>query len=94
MIPITKAEKDLLVKAFPPYKPPFYRFPRTMKQDSKRHHYFCTESEELMRAIASSNSRAAQLVEEFDRQRKLREERKRLWDGGTNGSSRTAGGIL
>ena len=90
MIPITKAEKDLLVKAFPPYKPPFYRFPRTMKQDSTRHHYFCTESEELMRAIASSNSRAAQLVEEFDRQRKLREERKRLWDGGTNGSSRTA----
>ena len=90
MIPITKAEKDLLVKAFPPCKPPFYRFPRTMKQDSKRHHYFCTESEELMRAIASSNSRAAQLVEEFDRQRKLREERKRLWDGGTNGSSRTA----
>ena len=90
MIPITKAEKDLLVKAFPPYKPPFYRFPRTMKQDSKRHHYFCTESEELMRAIASSNSRAAQLVEEVDRQRKLREERKRLWDGGTNGSSRTA----
>ena len=90
MIPITKAEKDLLVKAFPPYKPPFYRFPRTMKQDSKRHQYFCTESEELMRAIASSNSRAAQLVEEFDRQRKLREERKRLWDGGTNGSSRTA----
>ena len=90
MIPITKAEKDLLVKAFPPYKPPFYRFPRTMKQDSKRHHYFCTESEELMRAIASSNSRAAQLVEELDRQRKLREERKRLWDGGTNGSSRTA----
>ena len=90
MIPITKAEKDLLVKAFPPYKPPFYRFPRTMKQDSKRHHYFCTESEELMRAIASSNSRAALLGVEFDRQRKLREERKRLWDGGTNGSSRTA----
>ena len=90
MIPITKAEKDLLVKAFPPYKPPFYRFPRTMKQDSKRHHYFCTESEELMRAIASRNCRAALLVVVSDKNRKLRVERKRLWDGGTNGSSRTA----
>ncbi len=82
MIPITKKEKDRLVKLFPPNKPPYYRFPRTMKQDSKRHHYFCTESEELMRAIADSNSQAAKLVKEFDRMRALREARLRAAEGG------------
>lgn len=74
MIPITKEEKDLLVKVFPKEK-----FPRTMRQDSKRHHYFCTESEELMRAIAGSNSRASEMVKEFDRRRQLREARKKMW---------------
>lgn len=73
VIPITKAEKDLLVKVFPPNRPPYYSFPRTMKQDSKRHHYFCTESEALMRAIADSNPYAAKFVQELDRQRKLKQ---------------------
>ena len=72
VISITKQEKDLLVKLFPHYK-----FPRTMKQDSKRHHYFCTESEELRRPIADSNSAAAERVKEFDRQRALREAKKK-----------------
>lgn len=71
MIPITKAEKELLSELFPRGK-----FPRTMKQDSKRHHYFCTESEEYMRAIAHSNAAAAELVKEFDRRRAYRERRK------------------
>ena len=53
-----------------------------MKQDSKRHHYFCTESEELMRAIADSNEAAAERVKEFDRQRALREARKKNQSGG------------
>ncbi len=82
MIPITKKEKDGLARLFPPNKPPYYRFPRTMKQDSKRHHYFCTETEELMRAIADSNSQAAELVKEFDRMRALREARLRAGEGG------------
>lgn len=68
MIPITKEEKNLLAKLFPRY-----RFPRTMKQDSKRHHYSCPEVEELMRPIADSNPYAAELVKEFDRIRTLRE---------------------
>lgn len=80
MIQITKEEKMLLAKAFPKEK-----FPRTMIGDSKRHHYFCTESEELMRAIAGSNSRAAELVREFDRQRQLRKVRKKMWSSGTDG---------
>lgn len=85
MIQITKEEKVLLAKMFPREK-----FPRTMAGDSKRHHYFCTESEELMRPIAGSNSCAAELVKEFDRQRQLRETRRKMWDGGTNGGFRTA----
>lgn len=79
MISITKEEKNLLVRAFPPYKPPhYYCYPRTMKQKSKRGNYFCTESEELMRAIAGSNQRAAEIVQEFDHQRELRQTRKKL----------------
>lgn len=76
MISITKQEKDLLVKLFPHYK-----FPRTIKQDSKRHHYFCTESEELMRPIANSNAAAAKRVKEFDRQNALREARRKSQSG-------------
>lgn len=72
LITITKEEKERLVKLFPNCK-----FPRTMKQDSKRHHYFCTESEDLMRAIADSNTAAAECVKEFDRQRALRNARKK-----------------
>ena len=49
VVPINKTEKDLLVKAFPPHKyPHYYCYPRTMKQDSKRGHYFCVESPELL----------------------------------------------
>lgn len=87
MILITKEEKNRLVKAFPPNKPPYYRFPRTMKQDSKRHHYFCTESEELMRAIADTNIIAAERVKEFDRRNELRKARQKLRVGGGNGNS-------
>lgn len=90
MISITKAEKDKLVKLFPPNRPPYYRFPRTMKQDSKRHHYFCTESEELMRAIADSNAQAAELVKEYDRRNELRRARQRMCGGESNGGSRTS----
>lgn len=76
MISITKEEKVLLAKLYPEYK-----YPRTMKQRSKRHHYFCTESEELMRVIANSNSAAAEYVKEFDRQRALREARRKCQSG-------------
>ncbi len=79
MIQITKAEKELLVGMFPNI-----RFPRTMKQDSKRHHYFCTETIELMRPIADSNMRAAEFVREYDKRRQRYNRRKR-W--GQKGSS-------
>lgn len=76
MISISKKEKDLLAKLFPGYK-----FPRTMKQDSKRHHYFCTESEELMRPIAGSNVMAAERVKEFDRRRAFWKSRRKRQGG-------------
>lgn len=65
MIPITKEEKQFLAKAFPEYK-----YPRTMKHDSKRHHYYCTEAEHLMRAIADTNAAAAEIVRELDKRRR------------------------
>lgn len=80
MIQITKAEKELLVEMFPDI-----RFPRTMKQDSKRHHYFCTETIELMRPIASSNIRAAEFVREHDRRRQQHNRRKH-WGQKGNGN--------
>ena len=53
MVPISRAEKDILVKEFPPHTyPQYYSYPRTMKQDSKRKHYFCVESKELMKRLA------------------------------------------
>lgn len=76
MISITKQEKDLLAKLFPHCK-----FPRTMKQDSKRHHYFCSENEEMMRAIAGSNAVAAERVREFNRHRVLRAARRKNQSG-------------
>ena len=77
MISITKAEKQRLEKLYPQYK-----YPRTMKQRTKRHHYYCTEAEELMRAIADTNEAAAELVKEFDRQRELRNRRRKQRNGG------------
>lgn len=72
MIAITASEKKTILERYP-----HIHIVRTMKQDSKRHHYFCTESEELMRPIAGSNSAAAELVREFDRQRALCEARRK-----------------
>lgn len=43
MIQITKSEKDAVVRAFPDA-----HIKRTMKQKSKRHHYYCEESEKVM----------------------------------------------
>lgn len=61
MIPISKKEKMFLAEQFPEYI-----FPRTMRHDSHRHHYFCVESEELVRAISDSNDYAAELVKQYD----------------------------
>lgn len=75
MIQITKEEKARLLKLFPPYKSS-YRFPRTVRQKSKRHRYYCPESEHLMRAIAGTNENAAAIVREIDRTREVRGRRR------------------
>lgn len=64
MIPITKDEKMRLERAYPEY-----RYPRTMRGDSKRHHYYCPEIESLMRLIADTNEQAAAFVRECDMRR-------------------------
>ena len=66
MIQVTKEEARVLRELFPEYK-----VTRTMKQDSSRHHYYATESESMMRAIASTNSAAASIVARIDREREL-----------------------
>lgn len=71
MIPVTKEEARLLRELYPEYK-----VARTMRQDSKRHHYYATESESMMRAIADTNQAAAEIVARIDRERELK--RKRL----------------
>lgn len=70
MIQITKDEACLLRQLYPEYK-----ITRTMVQDSKRHHYYATEAEVVMRAIASTNQEAADKVEQIDRARRLNRQR-------------------
>lgn len=70
MIPVTKEEARILRELFPEYT-----VTRTMVQRSKRHRYYATESEEMMRAIAGTNERAAEIVARFDRQREMRQKR-------------------
>lgn len=47
MITVTKAEKEAIVKKYPDV-----HIVRTMKQKSKRHHYFCEESPKVMKLLA------------------------------------------
>lgn len=43
MVQITKREKEAIIQAFPDA-----HIKRTMKQQSKRHHYYCEESAKIM----------------------------------------------
>ncbi len=43
MIPINKAEKEAILEKYPNT-----HIARTMRADSKRHHYFCEESRKVM----------------------------------------------
>lgn len=71
MIPVTKEEKELIARLYPQY-----RVARTMRQDSKRHHYYAVEVECVMRAIANSNSQAADIVAGIDKRRSLEKSRR------------------
>lgn len=48
MIAITQKEKEAICEKYPNT-----HFVRTMKQDSKRHHYYMTESPNQMRLLSS-----------------------------------------
>lgn len=47
-------------------------------EDSKRHHYYATEHEGMMRAIADTNYAAANIVAQIDKERALRKKRAEL----------------
>lgn len=49
MIEISKQEKDVISSRFPEV-----HIVRTMKQKSKRHHYYCEESKCVMRYLEKS----------------------------------------
>lgn len=48
MVAITKTESEIIRKHFPNV-----HIVRTMKQKSKRHHYFCEESRAVMKFLTS-----------------------------------------
>lgn len=73
MIRVTKEEARKLRELYPDYK-----VVRTMIQRSRRHIYYATEREDMMRSIAKTNDAAAAIVAQSDRDRELR--RKRLED--------------
>lgn len=56
MIPVTKTEKFAILKKFPNAQ-----FTRTMKQDSKRGHYYCVEQKDIMKYL--KEIRRANVVE-------------------------------
>lgn len=52
MIAINKLEKDIISSRFPDV-----HIVRTMKQKSKRHHYYCEESKGVMRYLEKTRGR-------------------------------------
>ncbi len=46
LVPVTKEEKFAILAQFPKT-----HFVRTMKQKSKRHHYYCEEAPQVMRYL-------------------------------------------
>lgn len=46
MVLINKQEKEIIAERFPDV-----HIVRTMKQDSKRHHYYCEEAKRVMRLL-------------------------------------------
>lgn len=59
MIEISKEEKDKIKKQYPQVF-----VSRTMKQDSKRHHYRIEESDKYLELIADTNERAAEILKQ------------------------------
>lgn len=52
MVPVTKTEKEEILKKYP-----HVFITRTMKQDSKRGHYYCEEEKNVMRYLREIRNR-------------------------------------
>ena len=57
MIEITKSEAKKIRDEYPQVS-----ISRTMKQDSKRHHYSVQESDNVLELIADTNEKAAEIL--------------------------------
>lgn len=71
MVKISKAEKDAVVKIYPDVQ-----FTRTMRQDSKRHHYYMVEQPGPMRLIRKLRGETEQVDKKNRRQPGRRSEGK------------------
>lgn len=67
MISITKAESGRVREVYPRAE-----IVRTCIQKSKRHRYYLPESERYLRVIADTNSAAASICRQIDRNRERR----------------------
>lgn len=67
VIPVTKEEAMLLRELYPNVK-----ITRTMVHKSKRHRYYAPEIYGMMKAIADTNNRAAEIVAQMDKERSFR----------------------
>ena len=65
MIKINKEEAQIVREVFPDAE-----LARTMKQDSKRHHYYLAEDERYCKLIAKTNTEAKRVVDENEARRR------------------------
>lgn len=61
MIAINKSEKEAIKKAYPTA-----HVVRTMKQKSKRHHYFCEETKHVVEFLAFIRKSSVREVEGYN----------------------------
>lgn len=67
MIRINKEEAQTIRKVFPEAA-----IARTVKQDSKRHHYYLVEDERYCKLIANTNTEAKRVIDENEARRRRR----------------------
>lgn len=74
MVPITREEKELLKKKYPDLC-----VARTMKQDSKRKHYYCEERAGAMAYLERIRQRGVVFDSRFPGGRPPKQEERRPW---------------
>ena len=87
MVPITREEKELLKKKYPDLC-----VARTMKQDSKRKHYYCEERAGAMAYLEKIRMRGVRFDSRYPDGKPPAQEERRTWNGnGQNGKRDSRG---